>query len=173
MMHAGDGTRGSGVSGLAHGPTVDLMVDPVCQVALMQHFWGEVPEDLTQEPPDCVCDVTDTRVAYITDQSIGVDGYGVHHPTVNTQVQYAGRGLVLPDLYSDHPGVPGIRMPDAAAAFLGSTCKTAEAIPQVGTGVGKGPHPGMTICPVSHTHYNTIIGVIPEKMNSPSDQCGW
>ena len=149
------------------------MVDPVCQVALILHLRGEVPKDLTQKPPDCVCNITDTRVAYVTDQPIGVDSHGVHHPAVDFQVQYAGRGFVLADLYSDHPGVLGIHMPDATVAFLGSACDTAEAVHQVAAGVGKCSHPGMVVCLVPHMTYNTISGVTPEELNSSSDQCGW
>lgn len=125
-----DGTSGCATSGTVrvHGPTIDLVVDPVCQAAQILHFRGEASEDLTQEPPDCVCDIADTRVAYVTDQPAGANGYGVYHPTVDFQVQYAGCGFVLMDLYSDYPGVPGVHVSDAAVAFLGSACDTAEAV---------------------------------------------
>lgn len=63
-------------------------------------------------------------------------------------------------------------MPDAAMAFLGSAGDTAAAVHQVATGIGEYPHPGMAVCLVSHMQYNTISGVITEKMNSSSDQCG-
>lgn len=139
-----------GRRGLAHGPAVDLMVDPVCQVALILHFPGEESEDFAQKPPDCVRDIADARVACGTDQPAGADGYGVYHPTVGSQVQCAGRGFVLMDLYSDRPGVLGVHMSDAAVAFLGSVCGAAEAAHQVATGVGEFPHPGMTFCLVSH-----------------------
>lgn len=148
------------------------MVDPVCQVALIPHLWGEVSEDLAQEPPDCICDIADTGVAYVTDQLFGADGYSVYHPTVGLQVQYAGRGFVLMDPYPNYSSVLGTHMPDAAVAFLGSVCDTAEAVHQVATGVGECPHPGMTVCLVSHMQYNTISGVIPEEISSSSDQCG-
>lgn len=161
-----------GCRGWPYGPTVDLEVDPICQAVLVLHLQGDVSEDLAQEPPDHVCDVADTGVAYATDQPLGVDGYGVHHPTVDFKIQYAGRGFVLADLYSDHPGILGVQMPDSAVAFLGSACDRAEAVHQVGAGVGEYSYPGMTIYPVSHIRYNTISGVIPEKMSSSSDQCG-
>lgn len=159
--------------GRTHRPTIDLMVDPVCQVALVLHLRGETPEDLAQEPPNRICNVTDTRMAYVAGQPVSVNGYGVYHPTVDFQVQYAGRGFVLADLYSNHPGMFGIHMPNATVAFLGSACGTAEAVHQVGTGVGKCPYPGMIVCLVSHMQYNTISGAATEKMNSSNDQCRW
>lgn len=157
----------------AHRPAIDLMVDPVCQVALVLHLWGEAPEDLTQKPPDRIRDITDTGVVYVTDQPISVDSHGVHHPVVDFQVQYAGSSFVLADLYSDHSSVPGVHMPDAAVAFLGSACSTAEAVHQVAAGVGKYPYPGVAVYLMFHTMYNIANGVAPEKMNSSSDLCGW
>ena len=159
--------------GLAHRPTIDLMVDPICQVAQIPHFRSDVFEDLVQEPPDRVRDITDTGMTYVTDQPVSADSYGVHHPTVDLQVQYASSGFVLTDFYSDHPGVLRTHMPDASVAFPGPTCGRAPTVHQVATGVGKYPHPGMTAYLVSHMQYNTISGVIPEKMNSSSDRYRW
>ena len=159
--------------GLAHGSTIDLTVDPVCQVALILHLRGEAPKDLTQKPPDCVCNIADTGVAYVADQPIGVDRHSVHHPAVDFQVQYAGRGFVLADLYSDYSSALGIHMPDTTVASLGSACGTSETAHQVAVGVRKCSHPGMTICLVFHMMYNTTSGVTPEKTNSSSDQYGW
>lgn len=139
---------------------------------MILHLWGEASEDLTQKPPDCVCDVADTGVAYATAQPFGADGYGVYRPTVDFQVQYAGRGFVLMDLYSDHPGVFGIHMPDATVAFLGSACDTAEAVHKVSTGVREYSHPGIANYLPSHMRYNTMSRVILQKMNSSSDQFG-
>lgn len=175
-MHAGGRARCGRVSGCAHGPTIDLTVDPVCQVTLVLHFLGEVFEDFAQEPPDCVRDIADTRVAYVTDQPVGVDGYGVYHLTIGFQVQYAGCGFVLMDLYLNYPGVLGIHMSDAAVTFLRPTRDGAEAVHQVATGVGECLYPGMTVCLVSHIRYNTISGVVPEKwailVISVGDRCG-
>lgn len=171
-MRAGDGTRYNGVLGWAPGSAIDLVVDPVCQVVLVLHLWGEASEDLTQEPPNCVCDVADTREAYATDQPVGVNGCGVYRPAVDFQVQYAGRGFVLMDLCPDHPGVFGVHLPDAAVTFLSSACDTAEAVHQVATGVGKCPHPGMADYLSFHMRYNTMSGVISKQMSSSSDWCG-
>ena len=148
------------------------MVDPVCQVALIRHLLGEVTEDLTQEMSDRIRDVTDTGVAYTTDQPISVDSHGIHHPAVDSQVQYAGRGFVLADLYPDHPSVLGVHMPDATVAFLGSACDMPKAVHQVAAGVGKYPYPSVVIYLMFHVIYNIASGVTPEKMGSSSDQCG-
>lgn len=148
---------------LAHWPAIDLMVDPVCQVALILHLRGEVPKDLTQEIPDRICDIADTGKAYGAYQLLSVDCHGVDYLGINLEVQYASCGSVVANLHPDHPGVPGVGGPNPGVVPLCSACGRAEAGHQVVTGVGECPHPGMTVCLISHTQYNTMSGAIPEK----------